>query len=91
VGIAIFYGLDGPGIESQCGRDFPQLSRSALGPSQPPIQWVPGLWEQSGLGVELTTHPHLVPGLKKEQELYLYSRSGPSWPALGRTLALPVC
>jgi len=37
------YGLDGPGIESWCGRDFPRLSRPALGPSQPPVQWVPDL------------------------------------------------
>jgi hypothetical protein len=46
VGIATRYGLDGPGIESQLGgrRDFPHPSRSASGgPTQPPIQWVPGL------------------------------------------------
>jgi hypothetical protein len=42
VGIATRYGMDGPGIESRGKRDFSQPSRSALGPSQPPIQWVPG-------------------------------------------------
>ena len=43
VGIATGYGLDGPGIEFRCGRDFPHLSIPALGPTQPPVQWVPGL------------------------------------------------
>ena len=35
VGIATGYGLDGPGIESRWGRDFPHLCRPALGPTQP--------------------------------------------------------
>jgi hypothetical protein len=33
VGIATAYGLDGPGIESRWGRDFPHLSRPALRPT----------------------------------------------------------
>ena len=42
VGIATGYGLEGPGIESQWGRDFPRLSRLVLEPTQSPVQWVPG-------------------------------------------------
>jgi hypothetical protein len=43
VGIATGYGLDGSRIESRWRRGFPHLSRPALGPTQPPVQWVPGL------------------------------------------------
>jgi hypothetical protein len=43
VGIATVYGLDGSGIESRWGRDFPHLSKPALGTTQHPVQWVPGL------------------------------------------------
>jgi hypothetical protein len=63
VGIATRYGLDGSGIQSRWGRDFPHLSRPALGS---PIQWVrvfPGVKRQ-GCGVELPPHP--APRLKKD-------------------------
>jgi hypothetical protein len=38
VGIATGYGLECLVIESLCRRDFPHLSRPALGPIQPPVQ-----------------------------------------------------
>jgi hypothetical protein len=46
VGIATGYGLDGPGIESWRGRDFPHLSRPAVGPTQLPV--FPGGKERPG-------------------------------------------
>jgi hypothetical protein len=84
LGIATHYGLDGPGIESRWGRDFPHLSRPGLGPTQPPIQWVPGLSrgvKRPGRGID---HPPPSSAEVKERvELYLYSPSEPSWPVLG--------
>ena len=42
VGVATGYELDGTGIESPWGRDFPHLFRPAMGPTQPPVKWIPG-------------------------------------------------
>jgi hypothetical protein len=63
------YGLDDRaiGVRSPAGqRIFPltSVSRPAPSPTQPPVQWVPGVLSsgQSAVGaLTLTTHPHLVP------------------------------
>jgi hypothetical protein len=77
VGIATGYGLDGPGIESRWGRDFPHLSRPVLGPTQPPVQWAPGI--SRGQRAAGAWRRPLIPFFcrgHERVELYLYSPGG---------------
>jgi hypothetical protein len=74
VGIALGYGLDDRGSRG-LGIFFTTVSRTALGPTQPPIQWVPGALS---LGVKRpgreTDHsPPSSAEVKECQELYLHS------------------
>jgi hypothetical protein len=79
-GIATRYGLDGPGIEFRWGPDFPHPSRTVLGPTQPPIQWVPGLTGGKAPGAWRWTPTPSSAEVKERVELYLYS---PPWLVLG--------
>ena len=80
VGIATGYGPDGPGIKFRWRRDFPHLSRPALGHTQPAVQWVPGVKRPEN-GVN-----HPSPSSVEVKERVELFPSGPSWPVLVRTL-----
>jgi len=58
VGLATDFGLDGPGWNPGGDTTF-RLSRPALGPTQPPVQWIPGLsrgYRRPGRGADPPLH-----------------------------------
>ena len=70
------------------GRDFPHPSRPALGPTQPPIQWVLGFFQGVKRLGRCVDHPPSSAEVEGRVELYIYSPSGTLWPVLGRPLPL---
>ena len=72
ISVATGYRLDGLGIESWWGRDFPQLSRR---PGAHPASWTMGTWSfpgiKNGWGMTLTPHPLLVPWSRKSRPVPL--------------------
>ena len=90
VGMATRYGLDGPGIETRWERYFPHPFRPTLGPTQPPIRWVPGAFP----GVKRPERDdNDSPSSNDEvrERVELYSPCGPLWPVMGRTLPCLLC
>ena len=90
IGIATRYGLDGPGIESQLGRDFPHPSNR--------LRYSPSLLENGypvsfdgvkrpGRGVH--HQPLSRAEVKERVQLYQYSLFCTSWPVLRRNSPLP--
>ena len=84
VSIATRYGLDGPGIESRCGKGFSAPVQT--GPGAHLVFYTmgtesfPGV-KRPGRGVD---SPLLSSAEVKERvELYLHSTSGSSWPVIG--------
>jgi len=68
------YGLDGSRIESRGSAIFSFPSRQALGPTNPPVQWVPALVPWVKRPVHGTDHaPSSSTEVKERVELYLYS------------------
>jgi hypothetical protein len=83
VDIETRYRLDRSEIESQLGRDFPLLSRPALGSPSPTIRWVPSHnWESKRPGSGVNNPPPSSAEVKERVELYLYIPSESSWPVL---------
>ena len=72
VSTATDYRLDGPG-SNPGGDEIFRLSRPALGPTQPPAKWVPGLSQgvKCSWSVLLTTHPLLMPRSWKSRAIVL--------------------
>ena len=89
VGMETGYGLDGPVIKSRWGRDFPHPFKPALRPTQPPMQWVTGLFPGGKAARSWSWSPTPFSAEVKERvELYLFSPSGSSWRVLGWPLPL---
>ena len=91
VGTVTRYGLDGPGLKSQCGARFSAAFQT--GPGANPTSCTMGTGSfpgQSSQGMSLNTHPPSSADVKERVQLYLCFTSGPSWPVLGWTLPLPL-
>jgi hypothetical protein len=70
VDITTTYGPDGPGFESRQGQQiflFSKTFRPALGPTQPPIKWIPGFFAGvKHLGYEVDRSPPFSAEVKNE-------------------------
>jgi hypothetical protein len=97
VDIVTGYGLDGPRIESQLGRNFLHLSRQKLGSTQSPVKWVPGISRgKERPGRDADPSPPSSAFGHERVELYLFFPYGPyglyraSVPVQVCTLLLPL-
>jgi len=90
VGIATDYGLDGPGIESRWGRDFPPVQ---TGPGAHPASCTMGTGSfpgvKCGRGMLLTTHPLLAPRSWKGRAIPLPPLWATTGPVTGLLYFLP--
>ena len=85
VGIATRYELEGPGIESRLGGARFSL-RVQTDPGAHPASYTIGTGSFPGVkrpGRGVDHPPPSCAEVKERVRLYLYSPSGPSWPAIG--------
>ena len=95
VGIATRYGMDGPWIKSHWrGRGGARFSAPIqTGPGAYPASCTMGTGSFPGVRRPGRGADHPPPSKCRGEErvgLYLYSRSGPSWPVMGAPLPLPI-
>jgi hypothetical protein len=75
VGIASDYGLDDQGVRVRVPvgpRMFSKSSRPALGSTQPPIQWVPGVFS-SGVKRPGCEADHSLPASAEVKKMWIYT------------------
>ena len=89
VAIASRYGLGVSGIESRWGQDFPHPSIPALGPNQPPLKYVLGLFPGcKAAGAWRWPPTPTSADVKERVELYLYT---PTWALAAFYYKITVC
>jgi hypothetical protein len=79
VGIATGYGLDDRGVGYRVpveSRIFSASSRPALGPTQPPIQWVPGALSPGVKRLEREAD-HSPPASAEVKKIWIYTSTPP--------------
>jgi hypothetical protein len=89
LGVVSVYGLDDRG--SIPGRDerfipLTSVSRPALGPTQPPVHWVPGVLSpgvKRGRGVTLITHLLLAQRSRMSRSYIFSPPQAPPWRVVG--------
>ena len=72
-GVTTRYELDDPGIESRWGKDYHHPSKPALGPTYPPVQWIPSLFSGGKAARARPQPPTLSKGEVKERVLPLWA------------------